>query len=109
MWPTNTLPSATTAAARRRRSKKSSASGSVRSGVTPSWTARKALLLACSYLFYAAWNPFFVLLIVTRLAGVPGLARPMSPLDYADAMLSSFVMVFLFTLWVARRIDLGSG
>ena len=25
---------------------------------TPSWTARKALVLACSYLFYAAWNPF---------------------------------------------------
>jgi alginate O-acetyltransferase complex protein AlgI len=32
--------------------------------ITPSWTARKALALACSYVFYAAWNPFFVLLIV---------------------------------------------
>src|SRR6202049_3724590 len=31
---------------------------------TPSWTARKVLVLACSYVFYAAWNPFFVLLIV---------------------------------------------
>ncbi len=31
---------------------------------TPSWTARKVLVLACSYLFYAAWNPFFVLLII---------------------------------------------
>src|SRR5947207_13106590 len=31
---------------------------------TRSWTARKALLLACSYVFYAAWNPFFVVLIV---------------------------------------------
>src|SRR6266550_57659 len=31
---------------------------------TPSWTARKALVLACSYVFYAAWNPFFVLLII---------------------------------------------
>ncbi|MGH8713647.1 MAG: MBOAT family O-acyltransferase [Casimicrobiaceae bacterium] len=29
-----------------------------------SWTARKAFLLAASYLFYAAWNPFFVLLII---------------------------------------------
>jgi alginate O-acetyltransferase complex protein AlgI len=29
-----------------------------------SWTARKVLLLAASYVFYAAWNPFFVLLIV---------------------------------------------
>src|ERR1700730_12908270 len=31
---------------------------------TPSWTARKVLVLACSYVFYAAWNPFFVLLII---------------------------------------------
>ncbi|TMH05636.1 MAG: MBOAT family protein, partial [Betaproteobacteria bacterium] len=31
---------------------------------TPSWTTRKALVLACSYVFYAAWNPFFVLLII---------------------------------------------
>ena len=31
---------------------------------TPSWTARKALVLACSYVFYAAWNPFFVVLII---------------------------------------------
>src|SRR6202162_3215123 len=31
---------------------------------TPSWAARKVLLLASSYLFYAAWNPFFVLLIM---------------------------------------------
>lgn len=29
-----------------------------------SWTARKSFLLAASYVFYAAWNPFFVLLIV---------------------------------------------
>ena len=29
-----------------------------------SWTARKALLLLSSYVFYAAWNPFFVLLLV---------------------------------------------
>ncbi len=31
---------------------------------TPSWTARKVLVLVCSYVFYAAWNPFFVLLII---------------------------------------------
>ena len=30
---------------------------------TRSWTARKAVLLVSSYLFYAAWNPPFVLLI----------------------------------------------
>jgi len=29
-----------------------------------SWTARKVFLLGASYLFYAAWNPFFVLLII---------------------------------------------
>lgn len=28
------------------------------------WTARKVLLLLASYAFYAAWNPFFVLLLV---------------------------------------------
>lgn len=28
------------------------------------WRARKVFLLIASYLFYAAWNPFFVLLIV---------------------------------------------
>ncbi len=29
-----------------------------------SWTARKVFLLGASYLFYGAWNPFFVLLII---------------------------------------------
>src|SRR6185295_12399934 len=29
-----------------------------------SWRSRKLLLLGGSYLFYAAWNPFFVLLLV---------------------------------------------
>jgi len=28
-----------------------------------SWPARKTLLIAASYLFYAAWNPFYVLLL----------------------------------------------
>jgi putative membrane protein (TIGR04086 family) len=31
----------------------------------------------------------------------------MSPLDYVDAIVSSFVMVFLFTLWVGRRLEAG--
>src|ERR1700694_5278388 len=31
---------------------------------TPSWTVRKVLVLVCSYVFYAAWNPFSVLLII---------------------------------------------
>ena len=48
---------------------------------------------------------FFLLLLIATLAGVPQLARPMSPLDYADAIVSSFVMVFVFTLWVGKRIE----
>ncbi len=31
---------------------------------TPGWRVRKQLLLVLSYVFYAAWNPFFVLLLV---------------------------------------------
>ena len=50
---------------------------------------------------------FFLLLVIAMLAGVPGVARPMSSLDYVNAMLSSFAMVFLFTLWVGKRIESG--
>jgi hypothetical protein len=50
---------------------------------------------------------FFVLLFGAMLAGVPELARPLSTLDYVDALVSSFVMVFVFTLWVGRRIESG--
>jgi hypothetical protein len=50
---------------------------------------------------------FLLLLIGSTLAGFPDLARPMSPLDYIDAMLSSFSMFFLFTLWVGKRIESG--
>jgi alginate O-acetyltransferase complex protein AlgI len=32
-------------------------------GALSSWTVRKALLVAASYLFYAAWNPLFVVLL----------------------------------------------
>ena len=31
----------------------------------------------------------------------------MSTLDYVDALVSSFAMVFLFTLWVGKRIESG--
>jgi hypothetical protein len=50
---------------------------------------------------------FFLLLLAATLAGVPDLARPMSTLDYVDALVSSFAMVFLFTLWVGKRIESG--
>ena len=55
----------------------------------------------------AVFAIFFLLLIASTLAGVPDLARPMSSLDYMDAMLSSFLMVFLFSLWVGKRIESG--
>jgi hypothetical protein len=50
---------------------------------------------------------FLLLLIVATLAGAPDVARPMGILDYVDAILSSFAMVFLFTLWVGTRIEFG--
>jgi hypothetical protein len=48
---------------------------------------------------------FFLLLLAAKAAGVPEIARPMGTLDYIDALVSSFTMAFLFTLWVGKRID----
>lgn len=48
---------------------------------------------------------FFLFLFIARLAGVPELAAPMTPFDYADAMVGSFASMFLFTLWVCRRVE----
>ncbi len=48
---------------------------------------------------------FFLLLFAFTIAGVPGIARPMGTLDNVDALVSSFAMVFLFTLWVGKRIE----
>jgi hypothetical protein len=53
----------------------------------------------------AVFAIFFLLLIAATLAGVPALVRPMSTLDYIDALLSSFTMVFLFTIWLGKRIE----
>ena len=50
---------------------------------------------------------FFLLLGLAWLAGVPGLAAPMSPLDFADALIASFISVYIFTLWVARPLASG--
>jgi hypothetical protein len=55
----------------------------------------------------AVFAIFFLLLLVATLAGARDVARPMSTLDYIDAMVSSFAMVFLFTLWVGKRIESG--
>ena len=48
---------------------------------------------------------FFLLLLAATLAGVPEIAQPMSTLDNIDALVSSFVMFFLLTLWVAKRFE----
>jgi len=48
---------------------------------------------------------FFLLLLAANVAGVPEVARPFSTLDYVDAMVSSFVTVFVFTVWVGKRIE----
>jgi hypothetical protein len=53
----------------------------------------------------AVFAIFFLLLIAATLAGVPDVAKPMSTLDYIDAIMSSFLMVFLFSLWVGKRIE----
>ena len=48
---------------------------------------------------------FFVLLLAAMAAGVPEIARPMTTLDYIDAMVMSFVSVLVFAVWVGKRID----
>jgi hypothetical protein len=50
---------------------------------------------------------FFLLLGLAWLAGVPSLAAPLSPLDYADALIASLVSVYIFTLWAARPLASG--
>lgn len=53
----------------------------------------------------AVFAIFLLLLMLATLAGIPEVARPISTLDYIDAVLASFAMVFLFTLWLGRRIE----
>jgi hypothetical protein len=50
---------------------------------------------------------FFVFLAAAALAGVPELARPESTFDFINAMVSGYLMMFLFTLWASRRIESG--
>ena len=50
---------------------------------------------------------FFLLLGVFWLAGMPEVAMPMTPLDYVDALVASFLSIYFFTLWVGRRIESG--
>lgn len=48
---------------------------------------------------------FALLLLVATAAGVPGIAAPMTTLDYIDAIVMSFVSMVLVTIWVGKRID----
>jgi hypothetical protein len=48
---------------------------------------------------------FFLLLGAAWLAGRPELAAPMSTLDNIDAIVASFVMMYLLTLWLGKRVD----
>jgi hypothetical protein len=48
---------------------------------------------------------FFLLLLGATLAGVPEMARPGSTLDFVDAIVASFAMPFLLTLWAGKRIE----
>ncbi|MBP1689198.1 MAG: hypothetical protein H6Q33_5341, partial [Deltaproteobacteria bacterium] len=48
------------------------------------WRVRKMLLLGASYLFYGAWNPFFVLLIVATTGFDWIAARWMERMDRQD-------------------------
>jgi hypothetical protein len=50
---------------------------------------------------------FFLILGIARVAGVPEIAAPMTPLDYVEALVLSFVGIFVFTLWVARPLESG--
>jgi hypothetical protein len=50
---------------------------------------------------------FLVFLAGATLAGVPELARPESTLDFINAMVSGYLLMFLFTLWASRRIESG--
>ena len=53
----------------------------------------------------SAMAVFFQLLGLAWMAGVPEIAAPMTPLDYADALIASFVSIFIATRWVGRRLE----
>jgi hypothetical protein len=65
----------------------------------------KLIVLAGFFAEATVFVIFFLLLLAANLAGVPEIARPLTTLDYIDAMVSSFATMFMFTLWVGRRID----
>ena len=48
---------------------------------------------------------FLALLWGTRLAGAPTIALPETPLDFANAMISSLVVTFGCAYWVCRKVE----
>ena len=69
--------------------------------LTRGWTTRKVLLLASSYVFYAFWNPFFVLLLVATTAfdfTVGRLLERTDPLRARKALLAGSIAVNLGAL-----------
>jgi hypothetical protein len=67
----------------------------------------KRILIAGFLAEATVFAVFFLLLFAATAAGVPEIARPMGTLDYIHALVSSFAMAFLFTLWVGKRIESG--
>lgn len=66
------------------------------------------LVLVAAFLAEASvMAGFFLLLGIFTLAGMPEVAAPMSPLDYVDALVASFLSIYFFTLWVGLRIESG--
>jgi hypothetical protein len=65
----------------------------------------KRILLAAFFAEATVMAVFFLLLLLATVAGFPDIAKPMTTLDYIDAMVSSFVAMFLFTLWAVKRIE----
>jgi alginate O-acetyltransferase complex protein AlgI len=62
--------------------------------VLPSWPAKKVLLLAASYVFYGAWNPPFVLLLVSSTVIDFWAARRMAETE-SPRLRKGFLMVSL--------------
>ena len=69
-------------------------------GIRWTWIVGAAFLSEAAVL-----GLFFLLLLAANFAGFPEIAKPMSTLDNIDAIVSSFVVVFLFALWVGKRVD----
>jgi hypothetical protein len=48
---------------------------------------------------------FFALLFATRLAGAPEVALPETPVDFANAIISSCGVTRRFAVWVCRPVE----